>query len=234
MCGVGNLSKNRFQILSRLLTNIWIKWNLKQRLKRSCGCCSRRKSSPHFVHTVLQIFSAEQQLENNTSINNISDRTARTVRDQEEPLIRVKWILRVWKWHFIWIFSVQNVLKRAVNAAWASSWWCSLILVFTPISTSKLDPLIPVSSGPLGRIIPDQSQLDRNRISGEGSSFSCGFYSAYSCVPDFKWVASGLHVRHPASFGCQIFNPCFQCLQVICRRVCQSKRSPASPQVKLG
>lgn len=54
------------------------------------------------------------------------------------------------KWHFIRIFSVQNVLKRAVNAAWASSWWCSLTLVFTPISTSKLDPLIPVSSGPLG------------------------------------------------------------------------------------
>lgn len=104
-----------------------------------------------------------------------------------------------------------NGPERAINAASASSWWRSLILLFTPIRTTNLDPLIPVSSRSLG----GSSQLMISHSWTEtgflvNGQVLTGFCSAYSCVPELKWVASGLRVRPPASFGSQIFNPYFQ------------------------
>lgn len=126
---------------------------------------------------------------------------------------------------------------------------------------SNLGSLIPVSSSSLGWIIPaqQQSQLDRNGISErvqffwnvEWSGFSCGFCScavgltlgvlsqsrpvSISCVPDEKWVASGLLVRPLACFGFQ--NTDWSSSFSVCRWlvvVSAIINNPVSPQANLS
>lgn len=112
--------------------------------------------------------------------------------------------------------------ERLVNAASASSCFCSLILWFTPIRTSNLDPLIPVSSGSLGG-----SSLISHSWTDTGFLMNALVLAVVLfCIQCawHKWVISGLRVWPPASFRSQIFNPYFQCFQVICRHVWQSKR----------